>query len=112
MVWAITKDRAEWKELSVNADDVSEEVVALRTGLTPYSPKQLDRNLAYQLYRQVLGPIEEIISQKTRLSFILDGALTSLPLQVLITTDPEGKHLDSLGWLVRKYAVAILLPGG
>ena len=55
------------------------------------SPKPFDRNLAYQLYRQVLGPIEEIISQKTRLSFVLDGALTSLPPQVLITTRSRWK---------------------
>jgi CHAT domain-containing protein len=56
----------------------------------------------------VLGPIEEIISQKTRLSFVLDGALTSLPPQVLITTDPNGKTLTSTDWLVRKYAVTVL----
>jgi CHAT domain-containing protein len=107
-VWAITKDRAEWKELSVSAEDVSKEVGTLRTGLNPDAPKPFDRNLAYQLYRQVLGPIEEIISQKARLSFVLDGALTSLPPQVLITTDPNGKDLISLDWLVRKYAVTVL----
>ena len=107
-VWVITKDRAEWKELSVSAEDVSKEVETLRTGLNPDSPKPFDRNLAYQLYRQVLGPIEEIISQKTRLSFVLDGALTSLPPQVLITSDPDGKDLASLDWLIRKYAVTVL----
>ena len=107
-VWVITKDRAEWKELSVSAEDVSKEVETLRTGLNPDSPKPFDRNLAYQLYRQVLGPIEEIISQKTRLSFVLDGALTSLPPQVLITSDPDGKDLNSLDWLIRKYAVTVL----
>jgi CHAT domain-containing protein len=78
-VWVITKDRAEWKELSVSAKDVSKEVETLRTGLNPDFPKPFDRNLAYQLYRQVLGSTEEIISRKARLSFVLDGALTSLP---------------------------------
>ena len=107
-VWVITKDRAEWKELSVSAEDVSKEVETLRTGLNPDSPKPFDRNLAYQLYRQVLGPIEEIISRKARLSFVLDGALTSLPPQVLIISDPEGKNLDSVDWLIRKYAVTVL----
>ena len=107
-VWVITKDRAEWKELSVSAEDVSKEVETLRTGLDPDTPKPFDRNLAYQLYRQVLGPIEEIISRKARLSFVLDGALTSLPPQVLITTDPDGKNLNSVDWLVRKYAVTVL----
>ena len=107
-VWVITKDRAEWKELSVSAEDVSKEVETLRTGLNPDSPKPFDRKLAYQLYQQVLGPMEEIISHKTRLSFVLDGALTSLPPQVLITTDPDGKNLNSVDWLVRKYAVTVL----
>jgi CHAT domain-containing protein len=56
----------------------------------------------------VLGPIEEIIAQKTRLSFIFDGALTSLPPQVLITTDRDGGDLNSVDWLIRKYAVTVL----
>ena len=107
-VWVITKDRAEWKYLSVSAEDVSKEVGTLRTGLNPDAPRPFDRNLAYQLYRQVLGPIEEIISQKARLSFVLDGALTSLPPQVLITSDPDGKDLNSVDWLIRKYAVTVL----
>jgi CHAT domain-containing protein len=107
-VWVITKDRAEWKELSFSAEDVSKVIGILRTGLNPDAPKPFDRKLAYQLYQQVLGPIEEIISQKARLSFVLDGALTSLPPQVLITTDPNGKDLASLDWLIRKCAVTIL----
>ena len=107
-VWVITKDRAEWKELTINAEDVSKLVETLRTGLNPDCPKPFDRNLAYQLYRQVLGPIEDIISQKKRLSFVLDRALTSLPPQVLITSDPGDKELVSLDWLVRRYAVTVL----
>ena len=94
-IWVITKDRAEWKELSVSAEAVSKEVETLRAGLNPDSPRAFDRNLAYQLYQQVLGPIEKIISQKRRLSFVVDGALTSLPPQVLITGDPGDKELSS-----------------
>jgi tetratricopeptide (TPR) repeat protein len=107
-IWVVTKDRAEWRELSVSAEDVSKEVDTLRAGLNPNSPTPFDRNLAYQLYQQVLGPIEEIISQKRRLSFVVDGALTSLPPQVLITSNPGDKDLVSLDWLMRKYAVTIL----
>ena len=106
-VWVITKDRVEWKELSVTAEDVSKSVESLRIGLNPDAPKPFDRKLAYQLYQQLLGPIEEIISQKTRLSFVLDGALTSLPPQVLITSDPVRKDLNSVDWLIRKYAVTV-----
>jgi hypothetical protein len=107
-VWVITKDRAKWKELSASADDVSKEVKTLRDGLNPESPKPFDHKLAYKLYLQVLGPIEETIAQKKRLSFVLDGALTSLPPQVLITSDPDGKDFASIDWLIRKYAVTVL----
>jgi CHAT domain-containing protein len=39
---------------------------------------------------------------------VLSGALTSLPPQVLLTSDPKGKDLSSVGWLVRKYAITVL----
>ena len=107
-VWVITKDRVEWKELSVSAENVSKKVRILRDGLDPVCWKPFNRDLAYQLYQQVLGPVEDIISQKTRLSFVLDGSLTSLPPQLLITSDPDGKDLNSVDWLVRQYAVTIL----
>jgi CHAT domain-containing protein len=107
-VWVVTRHRAEWRELSTNADDVAKEVTILRAGLDPESVKPFDRDLAYQLYQQILEPIAEVIAKKTRLSFVLSGALTSLPPQVLITSDPEGKELASVDWLVRKYAITIL----
>jgi CHAT domain-containing protein len=109
-VWVVTKDRADWKAILISAAQASKTIETLRAGLNPYpdSPKTFDRALAYQLYRQVLGPVEGIISQKTRLSFVLGGALTSLPPQVLLMSDPEGKDLASLDWLVRKYAITIL----
>ena len=107
-VWVITNDRAEWKALSVSAQDVSKEIETLRAGLDPNAQTRFDRTVAYQLYRQLLEPIEGIITQKKRLSFVFDGALTSLPPHVLITSDPSNKDLVSLDWLIRKYAVTVL----
>src|SRR5262249_42604547 len=59
-VWVITKDRAEWKDLLIGAEDVSKAVGLLRAGLNPDFPKPFDSTLAYRLYRQVLGPVEEV----------------------------------------------------
>jgi hypothetical protein len=64
----------------------------------PSASKPFDRDLAYQLYRQLLEPVEGIINRKKRLSFVLDGALTSLPPHVLITSDPGNKDLGSLDY--------------
>jgi len=106
--WIVTKNRAEWKQLSVSAEEVSKAVAILRLALDPESPKPFDLAAAHQLYQQVLGPIRELLSEKTRLCFVLNGALTSLPPQVLITSDPAGKDLASVDWLVRKYAITVL----
>jgi CHAT domain-containing protein len=107
-VWVITRESAIWQQLSVNANDVGSEVAALRATLDPGSVKPFDPTLAFQLYRQILGPIEETISHKTRLTFFLSGPLTSLPPQVLVESDPQGKDLASVGWLVRHYAITVL----
>jgi hypothetical protein len=71
-------------------------VASLRAALDPNSGIPFDRDIAYKLYRQVLGPIEDVISDKNRISFVLNGALTSLPLQVLITSDPKAETLPQL----------------
>jgi hypothetical protein len=106
--WIVTKNRAEWRQLSIKAEDISKAVAILRVALDPEFSRPFDHGAAYQLYQQVLGPIREIISEKTRLSFVLNGALTGVPPQVLITSDPGGKDLASVDWLVRKYAITVL----
>jgi CHAT domain-containing protein/tetratricopeptide (TPR) repeat protein len=106
--WVVTKDRASWKQLSISATEAAKEVTALRAGLEPESVRPFDMNLAYQLDRQIFEPLEELVSGKTRLSLVLDGALTSLPPQVLITRDPAGKDVASADWLLRKYSITVL----
>ena len=106
--WVITRDQAEWQQLSISATDISNDVANLRLALTPDSLKSFDRDIAFRLYQQLLGPISKVISEKKRLSFVLSGALTSLPPQVLIANDPEGKDIESVDWLIRKYAITVL----
>ena len=45
---------------------------------------------------------------KPRLSLVVNGALTSLPPQLLITRDPAGKALKDVDWLMRTHAVTVL----
>jgi CHAT domain-containing protein len=70
--------------------------------------KPFDAALAYQIYQQTLGPIADRFVGKKRISVITHGALTSIPLQLLITSDPTGKALKDVDWLVKSVAVTIV----
>jgi len=106
-VWAVTNSAANWKQLNVTADQISKTVAGLRVLLTTDN-KPFDPRLSFELYSQMLGPVEDIIRSKQRLSFVVNGALTSLPPQVLVTSDPAGRALKDVQWLIRGHAVTIL----
>ena len=107
-IWAISREKAEWKELGVSADDVSKQVSTLRAELDPDHPKPFDTQASFALYQKVLGPVEDVFAAKKRLSFVLDGALTGLPPQLLVVSDPAGKSLKQVDWLIRSHAVTVL----
>jgi CHAT domain-containing protein/tetratricopeptide (TPR) repeat protein len=106
-VWVVTSSAADWKELAVSADQVSKTVSGLRA-LLESAARPFDPKLSFALYRQVLEPVADIIRSKQRLSVVVNGALTSLPPQVLVTSDPAGKALKDVDWLIRRYSITIL----
>jgi CHAT domain-containing protein/Tfp pilus assembly protein PilF len=107
-VWVITRDAAEWKEIAGTLANVSDQVFTLRGLLDPYRLSPFDAQESYVLYQRVLLPVEDVIRAKKRLSVVLDGALTSLPPQLLVTRDPTGKELKDVDWLIRTHAVTVL----
>ena len=70
--------------------------------------KPFDAALAYQIYQQTLGPIADRFVGKKRISVITNGALTSIPLQLLITSDPTGKALKDVDWLIKSVAITVI----
>jgi len=107
-VWVVGRSGAIWKTIDAKAEDLETKIAALRASLDPTSNKPFDAKLAYELYKLILGPVEDNIAKKPRLLMVMNGALTSLPPQVLVTSDPAGKDLKSTDWLIRRQAIAIL----
>src|SRR5262249_10643453 len=70
--------------------------------------KPFDTELAFKIYLSTFARIADKLQGKKRLSVVTNGALTSLPLQLLVTKDPSGKALKDVDWLVRSYAVTNL----
>ena len=63
-VWAVTRDQADWKELTVTMAEVSKAVSALRAGLDFDNEKPFDAQASFALYQKILAPVEGLLAQK------------------------------------------------
>jgi CHAT domain-containing protein len=61
--------------------------------------------LAHHIYQETFDEIANKLQGKRRLSVVTNGALSSLPLHLLVTKDPTGKALKDVEWLARSYAI-------
>jgi CHAT domain-containing protein/Tfp pilus assembly protein PilF len=105
--WLITRSASDWKELNITAVELEEHVRALRASLS--DPRQrFDPQIAFRIYQKSFGAFAEKIQSKKRLSVVTDGALTSVPPQLLVSHDPGGKGLKELDWLIRSHAITVL----
>ena len=66
-VWAITRSAASWKELAVTATEVSKAVSALRDLLNFHSAKPFDTQASFELYQEILAPVEDTAPRQTAL---------------------------------------------
>jgi tetratricopeptide (TPR) repeat protein len=107
-VWAVTRSTTDWRELPVTTADVAKMVSALRAQLNFNNIRPFDPQPSFVLYQKIMAPVANMLADKARLSFVLSGALTSLPPQLLVTRDPAGKALKDVSWLIRTHAVTVL----
>jgi tetratricopeptide (TPR) repeat protein len=112
IVFALTRTEARWTSLALGSDALHNRVTALRCGLdssaweyhtqrretcirllqieaSKFDPElPFDANLAYNLYRELFGGIEDLVQGKSLL-IVPSGALTTLPFEVLVTAEPN-----------------------
>ncbi len=74
-----------------------------------------DRGTAWQLYRDIIQPVEDVLPRGGRIFVINSGAIASLPLAVLVTQDPgsaaeagDAASLLATPWLGDRYAFVTL----
>jgi CHAT domain-containing protein len=137
-VWAVTKTDSRWVRSDLGSKALLERVAALRCGLDATSwsgegnarcntalgldpnrprPKSLpfDPSKAHVLYHGLLGNIEDLIVDADgtgkNLLIVPSGALTALPLQVLVTEQPkdvETGNYTRISWLAKRHALTTL----
>lgn len=130
-VFAIDRDGIDWARVEITAGELREAVDLLRQGVDlnhgrgPWNAVAVqasaaapdlpvfDRQAAYRLYQQILAPVEARLDGKAHVYAIPSGALSSLPLALLVTEAPSGADTDtdalrSTAWLGRRYAMTVL----
>ena len=127
-VWAITRKEAVWHRSELPRETLSQQLEVLRCGLeaeawlvaerrercralgvrVTSAELPFDRDAAHQLYLRLLEPLSPQIAGKS-LMLVVDGPLTSLPFQVLVTEPPRpGAAMAETSWLIRRHALSIL----
>ena len=135
IVFALTKKEARWTSLPIGSSALQKRVASLRCGLdrtnwpigeksretckallgTEVAEDQLppfDAAAAHVLYRDLFGGIEDLIKGKSLL-IVPSGALTQLPVEVLVTAKPDEKlprfeAYKTAAWLGQRQAITIL----
>ncbi|MDZ4362341.1 CHAT domain-containing protein [Brevundimonas sp.] len=131
-VWGVSRDRIEWARAADLGDAaMSEAVGRLRASLTQAAAARgdepdfdpmifegrpvpaYDRATAHRLYAELIRPVESVFEGKSTLITVVTGALTTLPLAVLMTEpstglDTDRDALNGASWLIDRYALASL----
>ncbi|MBS0242964.1 MAG: CHAT domain-containing protein, partial [Proteobacteria bacterium] len=122
-VFAVTRDAARWQRVPIGYDKLSEQIAVLRRSLDLDDPEAaardgqlFDLGMAHDLYRALLQPVADMLKGKANLLVVPSGPLASLPLHLLVTSQPaiarpDASTLDAYAkadWLVRRHAVTVL----
>ena len=138
-VWAVSKDRIEWRrvpELATAA--MNEKVARLRRSLAvpdvsrsstpartrtidaaadsdPKTPMPFEAEIAYELYALLFKPLEGMLAQNTTLLVVSSGAISGVPLGVLLTQPVEAgvdvrypQRLRALSWMADRHTIVAL----
>jgi CHAT domain-containing protein/tetratricopeptide (TPR) repeat protein len=132
LVWAVTRDASKWVRADLTGQQANDRIAVLRCGLDATSwyadngqkclkavgrPAEggllpFDTVLAHDLYRTLLGPVEDLINGR-RLLVVATDALSTLPLHVLVTKPPPtgttiAERLRGVAWLGQRQPVTVL----
>lgn len=121
-VFALTADDFDWHAIPLGGGDLAAEIAKFRAGLDVDRLQPFDLNLAYQMFGQLIGPIDGLVKNKRNLLVVSSGALTALPFHLLVSEKPTKVALQLNGkapeqdsaayrdaaWLIKRQAVSVL----
>lgn len=120
-VWVLTSDgRVSGRRIAKNQVDWRNDVGAIRTSIEPTNGRldelmDFDTKTAHGLYLDLLQPLEDHWSPAKHLIFIIDNALASLPMGMLLRNEVSSiansdlmfAGFKDLPWLIRTHAISM-----
>ncbi|MEM6305202.1 MAG: CHAT domain-containing protein [Pseudomonadota bacterium] len=124
--FAVSQAGVAFERLALSSEQLTQKVKALREGLGTWanvrgaaarqrqSGPSFDRRLAHELHTTLIAPFDAQLAGQREVFVFAQGALSSLPLSLLVRSLPRGADNDaaalrSTDWLVRHHAF-ITLP--
>ncbi|TAJ74841.1 MAG: tetratricopeptide repeat protein [Phenylobacterium sp.] len=124
-VFALSRTRVLWNRIEGGQPELEARIRALRCQVDDGAcggkgrpildghVAPFDLQIAYSLYRDLIGPVESALGGVDRLFVTTSGAFGSLPLGLLPTTAPQGggtgaQSLAATSWLADRYALTTL----
>ncbi|MGE0667836.1 MAG: CHAT domain-containing protein [Sphingomonadales bacterium] len=108
-VLLVTRDGLTVRPVAASATSLADDIGDLRTAFTLRlgKPPAFSLKSSHALYRQLLGPVEAGLAGADHLIVAAASDLASLPLGLLVTSDPgDGGDYGKAAWLVRRAAIS------
>jgi CHAT domain-containing protein len=116
-LWAIKKNHSKFYNLNVDSDDLMQLVKKVRSTLPAKPISKLseilpfDVKTAYEIYKVLISPTENILKDVSHVVVIPPKALESLPFNLLVTDKPSqntcnGKICSNIDWFAKKWATS------
>ena len=100
----VTRNGLSARPLQATSEGLSGDIAALRRALMPRRTGEFSLKSSFALYQQLLAPLEPSLGGVDHLIVAPDGDLASLPLALLVTSEPGGSY-QSAAWLIRRMAI-------
>lgn len=102
----VTRNGLTARPLQVTSEGLSGDIAQLRRAFVPKLGRAGDFSLktSFALYQQLLAPLEPSLGGIDHLIEAPDGDLASLPLALLVTSEPGGNYQNA-AWLIRRMAI-------
>ncbi|MBF0355978.1 MAG: CHAT domain-containing protein [Alphaproteobacteria bacterium] len=118
-VWALSKKNTAFSQVRLGKNEVDLLVKNIRSSLeAPFTTlddiRPFDMASAYKLYASFLAPVRHVWEEAEKLTFVNDGALSSIPFSLLPTKDvavnsqalPLFSGYRQVPWLARSHAMS------